>query len=86
MPEKKFQLVPTKTFLKDLKKVDLKLKKKISRLLDSLQENPFQGKKLTAIEIGKWRIRVGNYRIRYDVEENLIILYTIRHRKDIYKH
>jgi mRNA interferase RelE/StbE len=85
MPEKKFQLVPTKTFLKDLKKVDLKLKKKISRLLDSLQENPFQGKKLTAIEIGKWRIRVGDYRIRYDVEGNLIILYTIRHRKDIYK-
>jgi mRNA-degrading endonuclease RelE of RelBE toxin-antitoxin system len=86
MPEKKFQLVPTKTFLRDLKKVDLKLKKKISRLLDSLQENPFQGKKLTAIEIGKWRIRVGNYRIRYDVESHLIILYTIRDRKDIYKH
>jgi mRNA interferase RelE/StbE len=86
MPEKKFQLVPTKTFLKDLKKVDPKLKKKLSKLLNSLQENPIQRKKLTAIEIGKWRIRVGDYRIRYDVEGNLIILYTIRHRKDIYKH
>jgi mRNA interferase RelE/StbE len=85
MLKKKYQLVPTKTFLKDLKKVDPKLKKKISKLLDSLQENPFQGKKLTAIEIGKWRLRIGDYRIRYDVEENLIILYTIRHRKDIYK-
>ena len=51
MLKKKYQLVPTKTFLKDLKKVDPKLKKKISKLLDSLQENPFQGKKLTAIEI-----------------------------------
>jgi mRNA-degrading endonuclease RelE of RelBE toxin-antitoxin system len=86
MPEKKFQLVPTKTFLKDLKKVDPKLKKKISKVLDSLQANPFQGKKLTAIEIGKWRIRFRDYRIRYDIEANLIILYTIRHRKDIYKH
>jgi mRNA-degrading endonuclease RelE of RelBE toxin-antitoxin system len=86
MPEKKFQLVPTKTFLKDLKKVDPKLKKKISKVLDSLQANPFQGKKLTAIEIGKWRIRFRDYRIRYDIEANLIILYTIHHRKNIYKH
>ena len=85
MPKKKYQLVPTKTFLKDLKKVDPKLKEKISKVLDSLQADPFQGIKLTAIEIGKWRIRIGDYRIRYDVEDNLIILYTIRHRKDIYK-
>ena len=85
MPKKKYQLIPTKTFLKDLKKVDPKLKKKISKVLDSLQANPFQGKKLTAIEIGKWRIRTGDSRIRYDVEGNLIVLYTIRHRKDIYK-
>jgi mRNA interferase RelE/StbE len=85
MPKKKYQLVPTKTFLKDLKRVDPKLKKKISKALDSLQADPFQGKKLMAIEIGKWRMRIGDYRIRYDVEGNLIILYTIRHRKDIYK-
>ncbi len=86
MPEKKFQLVPTKTFLKDLKKIDPKIKSRIAKALANLQENPFQGKKLTAIEIGKWRTRVGNYRIRYDVEGDLILLYTIRHRKDIYKH
>jgi addiction module RelE/StbE family toxin len=86
MPEKKFQLVPTKTFLKDLKKIDAKLKRRIAKALDNLQENPFQGKKLAAIEIGKWRIRIGDYRIRYDVESHFIILYTIRHRKDIYKH
>lgn len=85
MPRTKYQLVPTKTFLKDLKRVDPKLKKKISKLLDNLLKNPFQGKKLTAIEIGKWRFRIGDYRIRYDVEGNLIILYTIRHRKDVYK-
>ena len=85
MPQTKYQLVPTKTFLKDLKRVDPKLEKKISKLLDSLLKNPFQGKKLTAIEIGKFRFRIGDYRIRYDVEGNLIILYTIRHRKDAYK-
>lgn len=86
MPERKFLLVPTKTFLKNLKKIDPKLKRRVAKALDNLQENPFQGKKLTAIEIGKWRIRIGDYRIRYDVEDNLIVLYTIHHRKDIYKH
>jgi len=44
MPEKKFQLVPTKTFLKDLKKVDPKLKRRIAKALDNLQENPFVGR------------------------------------------
>ena len=61
MREQKFQLVPTKTFLKDLKRIDPKLKRRVAKALDDIQENPFRGKKLTAIEIGKWRIRVGDY-------------------------
>ncbi len=45
----------------------------------------YQGIKLTSIEISKWRIRIGNYRIQYDIEGNKVILLRILHRKDIYR-
>jgi mRNA-degrading endonuclease RelE of RelBE toxin-antitoxin system len=28
---------------------------------------------------------VGDYRIRYDIEEDQVLLYRVRHRKDIYR-
>ena len=32
-----------------------------------------------------WRIRVGDYRIRYDIEGDRVLLYRVRHRRDIYR-
>jgi mRNA-degrading endonuclease RelE of RelBE toxin-antitoxin system len=33
---------------------------------------------------GQWRIRVGIYRLRYDVEDDKVMLRSINHRKDAY--
>lgn len=83
---KHYQIVPTKTFLKDLeKRVDPQYSRQIEKAIDELAKNPYQEIKLTSIEIGKWRIRIGNYRIRYDIEGNKVILLRILHRKDIYR-
>ena len=43
-------------------------------------------KKLTGVEAGdgQWRIRSGVYRLRYDVEGDLVMLHSINHRKDAY--
>jgi len=83
---KHYQIIPTKTFLKDLeKRVNPQYSHQIEKAIDELAENPYQGIKLTSIEIGKWRIRIGNYRIRYDIEGNKVILLRILHRKDIYR-
>jgi len=38
----------------------------------------------TSIAIQSRRIRVGDYRIRYDLEGEEILLYRVRHRRDIY--
>lgn len=54
-------------------------------MLERLQENPYQGSKLTGVEIGQWRVRVGDYRIRYDVEGEQVLLYRVRHRREIYQ-
>jgi mRNA interferase RelE/StbE len=49
------------------------------------EPRPAGSKKLHGYEA--WRIRVGNYRIIYEIEEGrlLIILISVSHRKDVYK-
>ena len=34
---------------------------------------------------GQWRIRVGGYRIRYDVIGQDVLLHSFKDRKDVYK-
>ena len=82
---KQYRLVPTRTFLKGIEKLDKQTQKRIAEALQALKDNPFHGKKLTNKTTGTWRIRVGDYRIRYDIENEEVILYLVRHRKDIYK-
>ncbi len=33
----------------------------------------------------EYRLRVGNYRILFEIEEDKLIIYRIRHRKEAYK-
>ena len=33
----------------------------------------------------EYRLRVGDYRILFETEENKIMIYRIRHRKDVYR-
>lgn len=42
--------------------------------------------KLTEVNpgMGQWRIRVGNYRLRYDIIGEDVVLYSFRHRKEAY--
>ncbi len=80
-----YNLKPTPTFRKDLQKLDIKTHERILKVLEKLEENPFIGKKLKSVKVGCWRIRVGEYRIRYDIMGNDIVLHRVRHRKTIYE-
>lgn len=33
----------------------------------------------------EYRLRVGNYRVLFEVDGNDVVIYRIRHRKDIYR-
>ncbi len=41
-------------------------------------------KKLTNF-VPNYRLRVGNYRVLFEVEDNSVVIYRVRHRKDVYK-
>lgn len=73
---------------KELLKLPRKMIPRVVTVINELAENPRpQGvKKLAGFE-RTYRIRVGDYRILYDIfEKKLIIeIIRIRHRKDVYK-
>ena len=83
MPD--YQLVISNRFRRDLRRFDAETYRRVLDALERLQENPHQGSQLTNVEIGAWRIRVGDYRIRYDIDNDRILLYRVRHRRETYR-
>ena len=85
---KTYTLVPSNRFLKDLKKLPPDLRGKADKALLELKKNPFSGrdlKKLTDVKYGQWRLRIGDYRLLYDIVDDKIRLRMIRPRKDAYR-
>jgi len=60
---------------------------RINNALKSLQKDPTQGKPLKHTLKGKYSLRVGVYRIIYQINKKIITVYVldIGHRKNIYK-
>jgi mRNA interferase RelE/StbE len=81
----RFTLVISNRFRRDLRRLDAGMHRRVLEALEALQENPRQGSQLTNVRIGQWRMRVGDYRIRYDIEGDRVLLYRVRHRRDIYR-
>ncbi len=53
----------------------------------TLTKNPYSGKKLVGNLSPFWRMRVGDYRIIYTIEEEIVTveIIKIKHRKEIYE-
>lgn len=61
--------------------------RKVETAIEKLGENPrpHKSKKLTGRD--GWRIRIGNYRVIYLIEDDnlIVIVVEIGHRKEVYK-
>ena len=66
---------------------DKKLFQRILRKMESLEDSPYEGKPLVANHKGEFSLRIGNYRIVYEIDSPNHILYvlTVKHRKHAYK-
>jgi len=83
----KYKLELTKTAQKDLKKLDTQILNRILPKIKSLEDEPYPNGVKKLVTGDGYRIRIGDYRIVYDVYEDLILvkIMKIGHRKDIYK-
>lgn len=74
--------------LRDLGKLPTPVKKRIASRIDALADNPFPpgARKLSGGD-ALYRIRVGDYRVIYQVQEDVLIVLVVRigHRKDAYR-
>ena len=83
-----YKLIPSKIFLKDLAKLPSDIRPKVKKELLALKKDPHgvrNIKKLTNVDAGAYRLRIGDFRLRYDVSGDDIELHIIRHRKDVYR-
>ncbi len=85
----KYELEIAKSVEKDLKKIAQKMRPVLFDSIEELASNPFPESKYKKLKgtVNSFRLRVGNYRILYDVDNNSmkITIYRVRHRKDVYK-
>jgi mRNA interferase RelE/StbE len=81
-----YKIVVKKTVAKDLKNIP---KKDVQRILTAIQQladnpRPPQSKKLSGQE--RFRIRQGNYRILYTIEDDHLVVCVVKvgNRRDVY--
>lgn len=66
---------------------DRKLFHRIIKKIESLEGSPYEGKPLVENHKGEFSLRVGDYRIVYEIDSSNHVIYvlTIKHRKHVYK-
>lgn len=85
-----YSIVFSSASRKELKKLPREVLKRVVQKIEELSENPYSPyldiKKLAG-SMDEYRLRVGDYRIIYSIENNKLYIFviTIAHRKDVYK-
>ena len=83
-----FEIVYAKGILKDIKNLDTKTKNKLKTAIEKLKNFPNipNIKSLKSHPLADYRLRVGDYRVLFDVDwdNKKIYILKIGHRKDIY--
>lgn len=81
-----FELLPTSTFVKQIRKLETSTQKRIEAKLTTAAQNPrlyFEG--LTGAPL--FKLRVGDYRViaKISFAEKKVFLLSVSHRKKVYE-
>jgi len=83
--KKRFEVRFTPRFLKRINALDREVQVRILREVNILKTNPYVGKPLH----GEWKrvysLRVGDYRILYQIKGNKVFLLVVGHRRRVYR-
>ncbi len=82
----KYRLVYTHRAIRDIERLDAKIKRRIGKALLRYEEDPLKyAERLTDSRLGTYRFRIGDYRVIFDLEGNEIVVLRVGHRRDIYR-
>lgn len=72
---------------KALAKIDAPQRARLIEAIDKLKTNPTAGSVLKGEFTGLRRIRIGDYRIVYEVQNEQLVILVVRvaHRREVYK-
>ena len=69
-----YKVILHRDAIKDYKNLDIRLKTRVNKAIETLKENPYYGsniKRLTGKLAGMYRYRVGDFRIIYEIHEDI---------------
>ena len=87
----KYEVEYTAAAIKQLSKMDVATRKLIRAWIEKnlvgCTDPRAHGKGLTADKSGKWRYRIGNYRILAQIYDDRLVIHVFKvgHRRDVYK-
>ncbi len=70
--------------LKNIEKLDISISRRIIKKIEELSESPFSKEIKKLKNSNDFRLRVGDYRVIFSIEQNTIQILKIGHRKNIY--
>ncbi len=82
-----YSIVITEYAIRQLKKINRQMVASIKEAIGELAQNPRPHNHIKLTNIEAYRIRVGNYRVIYEINDNVltITVVEIADRKQIYK-
>jgi mRNA interferase RelE/StbE len=80
----KYEVRFTPRFSKNIKVLSKEAQVKVFREINVLKTNPYAGKPLRGDWKGVFSLRVGAYRVLYQVKGKEVLLLIVGHRKHVY--
>lgn len=84
-----YNVVLSPTAIRQLRKFDPDVRRRIQAVLELLSENPRPPAATRLIGgAGEWRVRTGDYRVIYEILEGQLLVLVLRmgHRRDVYEY
>jgi len=81
----KFEVRFAPSFLKRIRALDREVQVRILREINILKTNPYAGKPLRGDWKGVHSLRIGDYRVLYQIKGKEIFLLVVGHRKRVYE-
>ncbi len=75
----------TEKAIDELNKLETTISSRIIKKIDKLLINPYSINIKRLKGIDAFRLRVGDYRVIFEVNSNIILILKVGHRKNIYK-